>query len=430
MISIALGFRGQNGLDNLICDIIETQFIIFTTKLSMRMKKALPTIQYSIQQAATWAGYSALFAYASVFLLSRGFSNSGVGYVVAGGSLLSALLQPIAGAFADKSRRFILHRLIVVISLVMMLSAGLLLVPGHSFWVMALLYGILVAFLQMVTPLDFSLGMYFINRGVKINFGIARGMGSLAYALLSYILGILTEKMSTDVVMVAVILLYSVLILSVITFHFKGVPEVPFSDTREHTRKTGSLSGFLKSHPSFAGVVAGVSLLFISHNIISNYMFQIVSHVGRGTAEMGTAITIAAVLEIPVLFLLSAINRFLRSGTLLKVSCVFFAIKALFIFLASNIETIYMAQCFQILGFGLYAGISVCYVNHTIEEPFRTRGQAFMTMSNTAGAVAGSLLGGWLLDLTSVRVMNLVSLATALLGAVIVLCSAQSGKKA
>lgn len=393
------------------------------------MRKTLPTIHYSIHQAAIWAGYSALFAFASVFLLSRGFTNSQVGYVVAGGSLVSALLQPLVGSLADKSHKLILHRLLIVISLVMIACAGLLLMPGHSFWVVALLYGILIVFLQMVTPLDFSLGMFFINRGIKINFGIARGMGSLAYAILSYVLGILTENLSTDVIMFAVILLYTILIASVATFHFTGIQEV--NDSRyihSETEASESLLGFLKRHRQFTGVIVGVSLLFISHNIISNYMFQIVSHVGWGSAQMGTAITIAAMLELPVLFLLSAISKRFRSGTLIKISCIFFTVRALVIFLAPDIGTIYFAQCFQLLGFGLFAGISVYYVNHTIEESSRTQGQAFMTMSNTAGAVAGSLLGGWLLDFTSVKVMNLASFIVAALGAIIVFIFAEAGK--
>jgi PPP family 3-phenylpropionic acid transporter len=81
---------------------------------------------------------------------------------------------------------------------------------------------------------------------------------------------------------------------------------------------------------------------------------------------------------------------------------------------------IYFAMSLHILGYGLFAGISVIYVNETIAVQDQTRGQALMTMTVTLGAVIGSLLGGSLIDRIQVPGMLLVSGVIALIGTIIV----------
>lgn len=382
------------------------------------------TFKYSINQGSFWASYSSVFAYASVFLLSRGFSNHEIGLTVALGSAASALLQPFVGAFADRSRKCILHRLIIAGSLVMIVLSGHILSVGKIFWFTALLYGLLVAVMQLLTPLTYSLGMFFINRGVPINFGIARGIGSLTYALLSTALGYIIESVSVDAVIWSVIAVYAVLTVSTLTFHFDGISEINFCE-----QNTSHTKGFLLTHKSFAVLLFGTVLLFVSHNLISNYMFQIVSYHGRGSREMGIAMSIAAVLEIPVLFFFTYINRCISSGILFKISGLFFCVRSLLLLCADGIGMIYGAQFAQMFGYALFTGASVYYVNSVIEEEHRVQGQAYMTFTSAAGSVLGSFLGGWLLDLTSVPGMLGFSTCIAGAGALIILFSAKKGTK-
>lgn len=395
------------------------------------MKKIVPTLRYCANQGSFWMSYSAVFAFASVFLLARGFSNHEIGLVIASGSALSAILQPCFGAYADSRRSCALHRLIIIVSLTMIVLAGLLLAVSRNFWIIALLYGLLVAFLQVNTPLIYSLGMFFINKGVPVNFGIARGFGSLSYAVLSTILGKLVERYSTDVIMYAVIFVYVLLIIATATFHFKGVDELnPQADESMGASKSGKMrSGLLKKHPRFAIVLLGSVCLFVSHNIISNYIYQIVGYHGYSSAEMGMAISIAAVLEIPMLSSFNLINKRFTSGTLLKVCGIFFALRSMILLLAGNLATIYLAQLAQPFGYGLYVGASVYYVNHTIEEEHRVEGQSYMTLTCAVGAVLGSLVGGWLLDLVSVPGMLIFGTSVAAMGTIIIMLAGEKGAK-
>lgn len=385
-----------------------------------------PTFQFALLQAIFWASFGAIFAYSSVFLLDKGFTNSQVGYVMAFGYIVSVFLQPLIGNAADSSEKMILHRLIIIFSMIIIAVSGLLLSFSRFFWTVALFYGLLISFHQVIIPLTYSIGMFFIDRGININFGISRAMGSLAYAGASALVGLLIEQFSTNVVIYTVILVYILLIFVVSKFHFEGVEEI--NSALDNLDNKVSLIKFLKEHKKFSILLIGSTLVFVSYNLMGSYMYQIVAYHGKGTREMGFAVFLGAIFELPALFALSAIRIKYKSGFLLKFAMVFFFIRALATYLAPNINFLYMTLVFQSLGYGLHAGISVYYVSHVLEPKYLVSGQSLMNTTITIGSVLASVIGGRLLDLTSVPFMLFVSMIFAGIGALIMLLSAEEGK--
>ena len=112
------------------------------------------------------------------------------------------------------------------------------------------------------------------------------------------------------------------------------------------------------------------------------------------------------------MFLFSRISKHFKSSTLLIVSGIFFAMRAAGFMLAGNMMIMYLAATLQIGSFALYIPSSVYYVNETMLDQDKFKGQAVMTATNTLGGVFGSLLG--------VGAMNTVCFAMAAAGAVLV----------
>lgn len=268
-----------------------------------------PTVQFSLIQGLMWGGYACIFAFASVYLLAKGFTNTQVGYIIAAGGAAAALLQPLAGTIADRSRKLILHRMIIILCLVLILFSVLLLLSGSRLWITALLFPLLNALLHVITPLTYSLGMFFIERGVPVNFGICRGIGSITFALLSALLGVLVNRINEDVVLYAFILLAVLMIFSTATFHFKGVDETKTTSGDTVSSGRAGLFRFLKTYRRFIMVLLGNTLVFISHTILTVYLYQVVTYHGYTSREMGFATTLAALCELPALFGLSVLNR-------------------------------------------------------------------------------------------------------------------------
>ena len=82
----------------------------------------------------------------------------------------------------------------------------------------------------------------------------------------------------------------------------------------------------------------------------------------------------------------------------------------------------------HLLGYGLYAGSSVLYVNETVDTSYQSTGQALMTATCSVGTVAGSILGGKLLDMTGVPGMLFLSGLSVLAGVIIVFIFSSQGR--
>lgn len=388
----------------------------------------IPTIKYSWLQGSFWMSFCIVFNYASIFLLSRGYSNSRIGIVIALAGLISALLQPLVAGLADRGGKLNLRTLILLFCGCMLLCAAVLLIPGLWFLCNALFYGILLAALQILTPLVNAIGMECINRGISVNFGLARGIGSISFALMSFLAGACIERFSTIVIPMLIIFCYLMVFAAACSFVFRAENR---ADTGSHTeegqkQETQKENSFFLAYKRFFILLAGVSMLFVCHNMLNNYLFQIMSYHDGGSEEMGIAAGISAVLELPVMLAFSAMIRKFSSRTLLRISGVFFTVKALLTLSAGSILGVYLAQPAQMLGFGLFVPASVYYTNALIRPSDRARGQAFMTATNTIGSVFGSLLGGFLMDGKGVPAMLFFAALISAAGTVLVFFSAQA----
>ena len=146
---------------------------------------------YSALQGLYWMSYGAIYTFAAVFLLDRKFTDSQVGTLIALACVFSAIFQPFAAAAADRGKRFSLRSLMTLICLLTIVPMVLL-----FFFPQQALSGICYVILMLLhlafQPLLSALGMQLLNNGYYLNFGAARGIGSMSYAVLAFFLGSLT----------------------------------------------------------------------------------------------------------------------------------------------------------------------------------------------------------------------------------------------
>lgn len=384
----------------------------------MKEKKQYATASYALVQGLYWMSFCIIFTFSSIYLLDRGFRNTEIGLLIAVSGAISAVLQPLAGDFADRKKNLSLRVLVIIIScLMLILAAGLFLAAKQP--VMTLLfYGMLVVLLQVLTPLLYSLGMRCVNKGVSLNFGLARGIGSLAFAGISYLAGLLVAAVGAVVIPFLIAGIYMLLIVAVSAFRYDvAAPSGCEEEGAKLQQKGGRKeTGFFKRYHRFLMLLAGAVLVFTSHNMINNFAFQIVQSKGGGSEAMGTMIALAAGSELPIMFLFGWMVKKVSSGTWLKISGVFFFIKALATYAVTGMGGMYLIQGLQMFGFALFVVASVYYVNQIMDEKDRVKGQAYMTMTNTLGSVLGSLAGGALIDMAGIRIMLLVSAGAAVAG--------------
>lgn len=386
----------------------------------MKLNTRKLMIQYCILQGSYWASFCVIYAFATVFLLSRGFESSMIGVIIAAGNILGVILQPMVASIADRSEKISLHKLTAMLSIIMILLLVLLYFVPNGLLAVAVLFLLTDTFLQVIQPLINSVSVYYVNQGVSVDFGSARGIGSLSYAAASYILGIVVEKFGTRSILMAGILVALVLLVTVLSMPVLSSSAASRPKEKEPEQNDAGLLVFAGRYKNFMLTLAGITLLFTFHNMNNAYLIKVIENVGGTSADMGRMLSIAAITELPVMFLFSRISKHFKSSTLLMVSSAFFAIRAAGFMLAGNVMTMYLAAMLQIGSFALYIPSSVYYVNETMLDQDKFKGQAVMTATNTLGGVFGSLFGGFLIDNAGVAAMNTVCFAMAAAGAVLV----------
>lgn len=394
----------------------------------MKINTKKLTLQYCILQGAYWASFCIIYTFATVFLLDRGFSSSQIGVIIAAGNILGVVLQPVFASIVDRSKTITLHKLTGILAAIMAVLILLLYVLPNLFFAVILLFLMTDTFLQVIQPLINSVSVYYVNKGINVDFGAARGIGSLSYAAASYVLGILVEKYGCSMILFAGFLM--VAIITIVVFSMPIIKEAAETSAESsqvvspHTvsekEEKESILSFAGRYKYFMLTLVGVTFLFSFHNMNNSYMIQIITNVGGTSADLGRLLAIAAITEIPIMFLFSRIVKHVKSSVLLVISGIFFVLKAFGYFAAGNIALMTIAAVMQMGSFAIYIPASVYYVNEVMEERDKFKGQALMTGTNTLGGMIGSLLGGVLIDYAGVSVMNLTGLVMAVAGAVLV----------
>jgi PPP family 3-phenylpropionic acid transporter len=360
-----------------------------------RLGKRL-TLSYTLIQCIYIMGYCSVFSFATVFLLSRGFTNSQVGLTLTLASGFGLFSQPVVAAFADRMKNIALRNIIAVMQTLFMVVSLLLLVMPSIVVPTVILFILLVGLFTTQISLVTSLSMEHINTGVPINFSLARGIGSLAFSVLSFFLGFLVDDHGAWVIMLVNVILGVIGIILVVTFR---KPEKRATIQAEGEARASGMVEFALKNRRFMGVVASVALLYFSHSFINTYMIQIVQNVGGNNSDMGVATALAGVVELPAMALFPFFYKKIpNAGTLMKISGVFFVLKSLITLAAPSVFWFDVAQFFQFFSYALLLPASVYYVNQVIDAVDQVKGQSYMAMSMGISGMISSYLGGVMLD--------------------------------
>lgn len=373
------------------------------------------TVQYSLIQAFFWMAVAAASGFASLFLLDAGYTSAQVGMLIAAANLLSAAIQPVVAALADRPGAPSARRFVIFLSTLAAVNAvGLFFFRGKV--LIGLIYGCIITLLQTNTGLVNAMGVLGFRQP---NFGVARGMGSVGYAVLSFGLGYIAEWLGVQTVPAAALFCAAALMMSAVRY-----PDFKNTGTRNRAAADSPLAFFAR-YPRYGLALVGLVLVFTSHNFLTSFTYQIIVTKGGGSSEMGTSMAVAALVELPPMFFFLTMLKWGKSHFWFRLSGFFFTLRILGTLLCTSVSGFYAVQIFQMMGWGLLSVCSAYYINLIMEPEDAVKGQAYYTVSITVGNVLGAMLGGWLIDHLGVSAMLTAGTLIGLTGSVIILFSAQ-----
>ena len=365
-----------------------------------------------LHQCAYWAAAAGVMSFASAFLLEKGFPPSQVGVLLALGNLLSCTLQPILADRADRAGGNILVPMTVGLTGLCILCFGAIQLIPMPMWLFGLLYLLGIFTFDSMMPLMNSISVSCNTSGRTINYGLCRGIGSLAFSFAALAIGEVIARFGGDGMILIVLAL---LVLNMVVT--LGYPKLEKArTTKQANLECCSIPVFFRRYKWYCLSLLGVILLAMFHAMTENYLIRVVEPLGGDTGSVGIALFIATVIEMPVLIFFDRVRKRIPDTRLLKLAGLSFSLKAVCFIVAPSIEAIYAIQLLQATSYAFLSPTQLYYANNKIAPADMVKGQAFITASYTLGCALGNFAGGQLLDFFSVTVMLLAGVVMAVLG--------------
>ena len=367
---------------------------------------------YVAIQALFWITYGLMFAFASVYLQNRSFSNSMIGLTLGCVYALSAFLQPASSRLFQYLGWETEQALRRVYGIATLLTGLLLAVPLSNAWTTILLV-IVFALESAVQPCVDTLARRWTGKGCPVDFGKSRGISSLLYAGMTAGMGLLLQRIAASLIPAFYLttMLLSVYILK----------KLRISGEMNHKKDAGQSAAATNPlrKPGFAFMLIGIGCIFFGHVLTDRFMLQIMQSIGGNSQHLGIAMAIASLVEFPMKLLYSRIRGKIGDYTLLVFSAWAWLAKSVLILLARTPSAIYGAEILQCCSYGLYIPASVQVIAHMFPDRENLNAQALAGSAFTVGGVIATFLGGVLLDTIGIRfTLGLITVVMAI-GAVL-----------
>ena len=385
----------------------------------MNKKRLSFNIQYAAVQGLYWMGFCCCVGFTLVYMQSRGYSNSLVGLLIALGNIAGVILAPVLAAWVDRTgRRGLFLSLAGLLAVQLMFQVLFLFLPGRNICVY-LCYLLYIACVNAAGGLVTQLSTELESVCGQINFGAARGTGSLFYAAASALLGRLLENTGAGVLPYAAGagITCQLLLLAALAMQLKSAPLA--ASAAESAADSSSLLAFFKNNVRFCVMMLGVSLLHLSHNLLVSFLINVVRAVGGSTADMGGISGLMAFTELPMLLLYDRIFRRIDPPAAMRIGAVFFVAKALAFALAESVGAMYLCDLLEPLSYAVITIASVRYVNRYIAPRDAAKGQSVAYGVTTLASAFAGTLGGLMYDAFPVRTVLLAGTALAAAGAAV-----------
>lgn len=396
-------------------------------------KFQMTKVWYAIIHISLWCGYAIVICYCSNFLKAMGYKDSHVSIVLGLASGLAILIQLGMAELISRIAILETYKMIIIQAVIIFGSAVMMLANQIS--EIVAIVGICVGCvaLQAIPSLVNSLATESEQRGIGVNFSIARGLGSLAYSIGSFLTGQLIGVKGIMVIPYMALVIAVLMVVSTFIFQLSAEKGTVLSDNVQQDMDTADFETAakwsFKKYPFFIWFLIGSFCLYINQNFVSTFMQQIMEAKGAGAAQQGTAIAISGVLELPAMFGFAWLLKKASCAKWLHISCWCFLIKAIMVLLAPNYIWIYIAQLFQMGGFAVFTVASVEYVGKSIKAEDAVRGQTYLAASMSAGSLVGVTFGGFICQYAGVNIMIATAVVLCVFGILFVTKSTLAQKK-
>ena len=216
-----------------------------------------------------------------------------------------------------------------------------------------------------------------------------------------------------------VLILLALLILLVLRYpkvSTEGTSQVKASGQEMQS----SLFRFALRYRGFSVTILGVLLIAMCHAMAENYLINLFEPMGGGSQNVGTALFIACVSAVPFLMLFERIQSKIGIEKLMRLSGLFYLLKAFCLYRATTVTQVYLTVLLQFCSYGFLFPSLYYFAKKRIFSQDMAKGQTLAMSLYTLGLALGSYAGGYLIQTTGVRGMLIGAMLFAGIGTLLV----------
>ena len=368
------------------------------------MKKIWPFSFYFLYFAA----FASLLPYFVLFYQALGFNGTQIGLLTGVPPLITLFGAPFLAGVADATRR---HRLIMGLGIAVAIGVMLIMPSMKVFVIVFVLIIIFNTFMAPVSPLADSATLSMLG-DERAMYGRIRIGGTLGWGLFAPIAGAVVENygLRLGFLMFSLIMLLNLFVSQ----------KFSFGKAEEHEAKGGGIRTLLANRQwvfflivSFLGGAGTFSAV--------SYLFPYMAELGANESQMGLALTISTLTELPVFFFGDRLVRRFGSKRLFMIALILIGIRSLFYAAIDSPFQIYFVQAFSGMIFPVMWLAGVSYADENAPPGLKSTAQGiFGAMTFGFGAALGGFVGGLLLDSMGGRGMFFVMGIVVLIGLVLI----------
>lgn len=380
-------------------------------------------IRFAFFSCALYLLYGVLYNYAAFYMQEKGADNTHVGIVMAAASAVCILLQSGMGRFLDTFKRFSSWHVFMLFSIILTVSVAGLCVTGSLTAILFFFFIILIILMTDSSLLN-TFGMEYVNQGLDLNLPLSRGLASVSSAGMTLIMGHIITRTSADSIPMAFFAGQALTFFAL--FLLKPAPqERSVRPSGEKHEKSSSVW-----QPGLLTLLIGMLLCYLSYTAITVFQVNIIESVGGGSRELGISVAIACIVELPIMAAFIPLSKRFSYASLLRLSCIFFLVRAVLMMFASSVYAVYALQTLTMMSHGLFIPASAYYINSITDDSAKATAQALIGIfSFGLSGLISNLVSGIILDYFSVKTMLALMSALAAIGLVMVCRQLSGGRK-
>ena len=366
--------------------------------------------RYNLLHLFYWFAYCCISGFIAIFLQYLGLSNTEIGIVTGISCISTIFISPFISSLVDRIKNLTIKKLTVYITVgvgIVYLILSFIKMPA---FMAMILYILMYALMLSTVPLLTMIAMNYINDGLYVNFGLARGIGSASWAASAFVFGQVISFVDPWILSIGYFFFIALALILLYT-----MPEQ--KNVKTTKEKQGSVLQVIKNYKILFFLLLGFCFMFAGATTIGTYLINIVTNLGGNTSLYGIAVFCMAASEMPIMSITYRLLKKYRSETLLLASAFFYVLRNLTICLAPHLIVLLIGMMFQGLSFGLFTATITYYVNDHLDESDQMMGQTMIAMMSTGlGSSIGNIFGGILQDSLGLNSMLIFVCGLTLIG--------------